>query len=103
MSRQAEGNISDQIIKTLNKHPYAKFIKNHGSAFTIVGEPDISGCICGQHVVIETKADGEEPRKIQYKRLREWERAGSIAIWATSVEEVVEKLKAKGINIKIGG
>jgi len=100
---KADGGLSDKLITLLNKHPYGKFKKYHGDAYSIVGEPDIIGCICGQSIVIESKIDGEEPRKIQYKRLREWERAGSIAIWATSVEEVVEKLKAKGINIKIGG
>lgn len=62
--------------------------KVHGSPFQDAGEPDIDACLRGRAVKIELKMPGAEPTPIQYASLRRWERAGALAFWATSVDEV---------------
>lgn len=64
-----------------------KVEKRHGSEFSIVGMPDLFGCVDGKHFEIEVKRPGQRPEPIQYQRLREWAAAGAICGWATSVKE----------------
>jgi hypothetical protein len=65
-----------------------EFIKTHGSSLR-QGEPDLIGCYRGRFVAIELKAPGHKPRPLQYKRLRDWARAGAIAIWSSEPEEIL--------------
>ena len=80
-------------IKTrLKRIPKAYFIKTHGDQY-LIGEPDIIGCIGGRAVVIEIKLPGEVPTPNQLAHLEMWRRAGAMAFWATSWEEVATTLK----------
>jgi hypothetical protein len=45
----------------------------------VAGDPDITGCIGGQHFEFEVKRPGEQPTPLQARRLREWTRAGALA------------------------
>lgn len=94
-----ESTITTKVLKYLNKQPQCLFIKKHNNQYARKGEPDILGCVSGRFVAIEMKIPGKEPTPIQYKRLREWEQAGAVAFWATSLEEVLEKLREGGIEV----
>ena len=50
-------------------------------------------CISGKFVAIEYKAPGKIPTTRQQFVMGEIRRAGGIAIWGDSAEQIVEKLK----------
>ena len=56
-----------------------------------IGRPDIDVSDHGRHGVIEVKIYPEVPTPIQYKRLREWEAAGSQTLVAYSLDQVKEQ------------
>jgi len=43
------------------------------------GTPDLIGCYRGQMFLIEAKVGDNDPSKIQYRRLDEWNEAGAFA------------------------
>lgn len=90
-----EGSIQDSVIKTL-KSMGLLVRKKHGGAFGLAGEPDIYGAIppSGRAYGIELKRPGEEPTKLQRRRLQEWANAGAIAGWASSVDGVLSILSS---------
>jgi hypothetical protein len=59
----------------------AKCIKTSGE-----GEPDLVCCLEGRTMVIETKQPGEVPTPLQRQKLKEWERAGAIAVWTDTTD-----------------
>lgn len=88
-----ESTLRKNVLNYLNSLPQCKAIKIHGNAYTEAGTPDIAGCIRGRAFFIELKVPGETPTLIQRKRISEWQAAGAVSGWATSLEEVVELLK----------
>ena len=86
MAQGPEAKIVAKILKRLNEVGYA--IKFHGSAMSKGGEPDILACVMGRMVRVEVKVPGNKPTPRQYHQLRQWEKAGALSGWATSVEEV---------------
>lgn len=90
MTIKSENKIVDKIKKWV-KAQGGKALKIHGGATTQAGEPDIFGALVykNRHVifVVEIKQPGEEPEKLQYQRLVEWQRLGLLSFWATSLEE----------------
>ena len=55
---------------------------------TVVGDPDIIGCLHGFTLAWEVKdGDEYEVQPIQEKRLREWEKAGALIATVRSLEE----------------
>jgi len=65
-----------------------------GTGATSQGEPDIIGVLelveggMGRHFTIELKQPGNEPTPKQAARLRKYADRGSLAGWATTMEEV---------------
>lgn len=55
------------------------------------GMPDIIACVDGRFVGIEVKREGNEPSKLQEKRIDQIHQAGGIAVWGTA-EKVVGEL-----------
>jgi hypothetical protein len=88
-----ETTITNKILRYINNLPGCKAEKRHGSQYSEVGAPDISVCCNGTRIEIEVKRPGEKPTPIQLIRLREWREAGAVAIWVTSLEEVIGVLK----------
>jgi len=93
----SESDLVAKIKARLKKLPKAYFIKIHGDMY-LIGEPDIIGCIAGRMVVIELKMPGEVPSGNQMAHLENWRRAGALAFWATSWEDVAYMLKCKEID-----
>lgn len=88
-----EKNIVNSVMKYLNSLPECKAEKRHGSGYGKRGEPDISACYKGQRIEIEVKQPGKKPTKLQEKRLREWGKAGAVAVWADKVENVIKLIE----------
>lgn len=65
-------------------------IKIHGSSYARKGEPDVVGCWNGIAFAIEVKVPGEQPTKIQLKRLMEWAIAGARVGVATCDKDFVD-------------
>lgn len=64
----------------------------HGNGRQTSGQPDTFACVRHRMVTIELKQPGKVPTPLQFKRLREWEGAGALVGWATTVAEVHELL-----------
>jgi len=88
-----ESALTKKVLEYLNSVPGCKAIKIHGNAYVETGTPDIAGCIRGRAFFLELKVPGEKPTILQQKRIKEWQEAGAISGWATSLEEVIELLK----------
>lgn len=84
-----EASIVKACLAYLNAQPYARFQKRHG-ARTRSGEPDITGCLDGEHWEIEVKRGRNVPTKRQYSRLEDWCRVGAVVCWVTSKQQLVE-------------
>ena len=90
MSEQPETRIQKAIVKHLKKlGGHAR--KVHGSAYS-AGEPDIDACIAGRSVKLEVKVPGKKPTPLQLAVLRKWQKAGALAGWVTSLEDVDDLL-----------
>lgn len=71
---------------------YATVYVNHGSAFSVVGRPDLDGCVWGHHFGMEVKNEEGSLTKIQNFRLRELEKAGAIVGGVRSPEDALKIL-----------
>ena len=52
------------------------------------GVPDVHACYQGRWISIECKVPGEQPKPLQYHHLNKIQKAGGLATWATSVDQV---------------
>lgn len=52
------------------------------------GVPDVHACYQGRWISIECKVPGEQPEPLQYHHLNKIQKAGGLATWATSVDQV---------------
>lgn len=52
------------------------------------GVPDVHACYQGRWISIECKVPGEQPEPLQYHHLNQIQKAGGLATWATSVDQV---------------
>ena len=91
MASQPEGKITDRCIKYLRSLPTGHARKVHQSRFT-GGEPDVDGCVDGRTVKVEVKVPGNKPTPRQLAVMRQWERAGALVGWVTSVDELRDLL-----------
>ena len=98
MVAMSESDLVAKIKTRLKRIPKAYFIKVHGDSY-LVGEPDLIGCIEALAVAIEIKLPGEVPTPNQMAHLEMWRRAGALAFWATSMEEVATTLRQYGIEV----
>ena len=97
MNHPNESAIVQIILKFLNALPACVARKRWGGGMGVVGDPDITGCICGRHLEFEVKRPGEQPTVLQAKRLEEWRQAGAVVAVVTSVEEVRSILASEGL------
>jgi len=86
-----EKDLVRKIIKWF-KAEGGKAVKNHGSIFSEVGNPDIfaSHPKIPKAIVIEVKDLGKKPSPIQEQRLREWMEAGAVAFWCDNFIDFLE-------------
>ena len=84
-----ESSLVRRVLRELNSWPQTRAVKMHGSAYTRQGTPDILGCTHGRFFVIELKASGKTPSKIQRYELRQWEQAGATVGWADNFDDAV--------------
>lgn len=86
-----EKDLVRKIIKWF-KSEGGKAVKNHGSIFSEIGNPDIfaSHPKIPKPIVIEAKQPGEKPTPIQYQRLSEWKEAGALAFWCDNFIDFLE-------------
>jgi hypothetical protein len=84
-----EASIVKACLKFLNALPSSRFQKRHGSR-TRRSEPDIYGCLDGEHWEIEVKRGRNKPTKAQYSRLEDWCQAGAVVCWVTSRRQLVD-------------
>lgn len=89
--RVRESRLVFNILRYLNSRDKCKAIKNHGSIYSEKGRPDIDVSDNGQHGVIEVKIWPDEPGAIQWKRLKEWELAGSKTLVAYDLDQVKQR------------
>lgn len=62
-------------------------MKNHGSAYSVKGLPDLLAIKGGKSAWMEVKVPGAEPTKIQAHRMRELSGYGCLVAVVTSVQE----------------
>jgi hypothetical protein len=75
-------------MQRINGIEGARAVKVHASQMGNGGEPDVDACVRGRSVKVEVKQPGKVPTPRQMAVLRKWERAGALAGWVTSVEEL---------------
>lgn len=88
-----ESVIVTRIKDYLNSHCGCICMKYHGSAYGMVGHPDLYGILgdgSGRFFAIEVKVPGKKPTPAQYKFLERIEDAGGLAFWVDSLEQVKE-------------
>jgi len=86
----AETSIVNAIKKALHKLPRCRVMKIHGGAYSIVGTPDITGCIHGRSIFIEVKRHGEDPTPKQCNELDLWLAPGALTGVVRSARDAVE-------------
>jgi hypothetical protein len=93
---QSEGSLTEEVLRELNTRPGVLARKVHQAALSGSGEPDLDICAHGRCVKIELKVAGGSrktaPTPKQHRRLLQWQQAGALVGWATSMREVDEIL-----------
>lgn len=87
-----ETKLSSKVMDRIRKEYAGEVRKVHADAYGAANEPDIDACILGRCVKIELKVPGKVPTPGQYGRLRAWARAGALAGWVTTLDELDELL-----------
>lgn len=91
-----ESKITKETIDCLNLFPFVSAIKVAGGLFSGGGNPDIDIVLNGFSVKVEMKRPGLIPTELQYDRIAEINAARGFAFYATSKEEVLDTLCARG-------
>ena len=84
-----EQQIQSKVIKyleSLGAYVVKVITANHS------GVPDIHACINGRWISIEMKKPGEKPDPLQLFHLQMIQKAGGLATWATSLDQVQDFL-----------
>lgn len=100
-NRVSEATIQRRIQRYIESYQ-GKVIKTQGIE---VGTPDLIGVMTiGSRVyplAVEVKRPGEKLKPIQHRRLREWAKAGAIALSASSVREFAENFyRLTGVRLE---
>lgn len=93
---QSEQQIQSQIIKyleSINAYVIKVITSNHS------GTPDICACIQGRWLSIECKRPGFKPDPLQLHHLQLIHKAGGLATWATSVEQVIAFVETNNLVV----
>jgi len=97
----SEKAIVRAVLAYLNALPGCVARKRWGGGMGVAGDPDITGCIRGQHFEFEVKRPAEKPTALQARRLEEWRGAGAIAGVVENVDQARELLARAGLDKKI--
>lgn len=93
---ESESSLAETVLSDLNARPGVVARKVHQGAASGSGEPDLDICYHGRCVKIELKVAGGTrkpgPTAKQHRRLLQWQDAGALVGWATSLQEVDEIL-----------
>ena len=89
-----EANLTKLVLTELNSWPNTEAMKKHGGMYGKNSEPDIFGCRYGRMFLLEMKAPGKKPTKLQYKRLRAWAEAGAVTGWADNYEDAIRIVRS---------
>jgi len=90
----SEKRLVNRILHELNSWPQTKALKLHGSIFSETGTADILGCIHGRMFMIEVKAIGKTPSKIQCVRMHQWKAAGAHVGWTDQFDTAIAIARA---------
>lgn len=94
-----ESEYVTQIITEINSNG-GKAVKFVETEFSEIGTPDIIGCFNGHCFVLEAKIYPNAASGIQALRLKEWEKAGAVALIVGYPDifpkDIVNFLKALG-------
>lgn len=91
-----ESKITKETIDCLNLYPFISAIKVPGTVFSGGGNPDIDIVFNGLSIKVEMKRPGLLPTDLQYERIAEINAANGFAFYASSKQEVLDTLCAKG-------
>lgn len=93
---QSEQQIQSQVIKYLESIGcyVIKVISANKS-----GVPDLHACLNGRWISIEMKKPGEKPEPLQFHHLQLIQKAGGLATWATSVDQVKQFLSQHNLTL----
>ena|SRR6056297_145631 len=97
MNKVSEKSVQNRIMRYLNSLPKCRVRCRKGGPEN-AGEPDIYGCINGQHFEIEVKAPGGRLRKLQKEKLKRWEETGCLTLTTSDPSEVEAIITPSGIN-----
>lgn len=73
-----ESGIQGRTVALLSRFRRVVVRVKHGTAFAVVGDPDIYGVVEGRGFAFEIKNEDGQLTKIQQRRLREFQEAGAI-------------------------
>lgn len=104
MPRNPEGRVQDKILQILRGIEGSFWLKPTDT--NMVGTPDIIGDIRGIACYIEVKkSEKEKPSDVQQYRIRKATLRGAIAFvthnWIHCLNELTERLQAKGVDLNI--
>lgn len=85
-----EADLARRIVIWLNRQPYTVARKRHGTQYGVAGDPDIYGCVAGQHFEMEVKRPGEKTTALQAHRLLDWHNVGAVTGVVHSLQEAQE-------------
>jgi len=94
---RTERQIQQAIVKAITDSG-GKVYKLHGSAFSVVGAPDLIGSAFGFPVALEVKRPGEKPTPKQVYELNEWARRGWLTGVVTSVQDLMNLIQERRSN-----
>lgn len=97
MATKAETAFQRKVQSYLKKCGAGRVWKNHGSAYSDAGLPDIMATFEGRLVAIECKTKGQKPTKLQEKFVRDLVADNAAAFFAWTIDDVAEGLRRFGV------
>jgi len=96
-----EAKVKTKIRAYLASIPAVWYCQPIGGAYSSHGVPDIVGCVRGQMFAIEVKAPGKSRTvtPLQQRQLEAIMQAGSLAMVAESVDQVIAAFKEVGFHV----
>jgi len=86
--KMLEKNLQRKVLKRLKRVRHCKAINFFPGTNGERGTPDVLCCCRGQFFVIELKAEGKQPNRLQVQRLREWKNAGAVPLVFTEGDDL---------------
>lgn len=94
-----ESSIVKSIIDLFKQIPDSWWMKNHGSAYTRRGIPDVFFVHGGRLFAFEVKQPGEKPTRLQEIEMTKLRQAGAIVSVPHSANDVRRVLEEAGVPL----